>query len=94
MILFSNQAIFQVRPVCLPRSRLEQTLPDLALSGDQQYYKTGVVAGWGLTGNDVIIVMLLMGDISRYHVDSSLTNGFFLVFPTAFCFGHVNASDR
>nr|XP_039250838.1 mannan-binding lectin serine protease 2-like [Styela clava] len=38
-----------VRPICLPRSDREASLPVKALTEEDGYQKTGIIAGWGIT---------------------------------------------
>lgn len=51
--------INQARPVCLPRSNREQSLHLLGLSDTANYQKTGIIAGWGVTGVQNISLLLI-----------------------------------
>ncbi|XP_039251192.2 mannan-binding lectin serine protease 2-like [Styela clava] len=50
IILDKSAVIGQyVRPVCLPRSVRQKSLPKYALTDPESFPKTGVIAGWGIT---------------------------------------------
>lgn len=42
--------VFQARPLCIPRTNIQLTLPQRGLSDKTNFQERGVVAGWGVTG--------------------------------------------